>query len=307
MDPNGIHVQAASNIIFLCGGQRSDLSVPTPLSLRDAFLKVVDNPILKNRDLVQAEDITEAFSFFDIYADILEFEIDIAQIVELIILFSESEGSLAELGAFAMTEEIAAHLFVIVREKHWKKSSFVRLGPLRRIEGRHGRGAIFIVEDKVVGMQGDSAAKVDKNLLVDLLKKPISERLAKPSEPSTFDASRSGHVIKLVVGLVQEYGALQIAEILELLKIIGVGKTEQDVRRYLLCAEAIGWVVQISKGTCDYYVAKANKSDAATILSKKEAEIRNKQRRRIAIREYWEREDPQRHRAMLEGARGISI
>lgn len=93
MNAEGIHVQSASDIIFLCGGQRSNISDPTPLSLRDAFLKILDNPVLYHRDIVQAEDGTDNISFFNKYEDILEFETDIAQIVELIVLFCESEGS----------------------------------------------------------------------------------------------------------------------------------------------------------------------------------------------------------------------
>jgi hypothetical protein len=95
LDAEKIHVQAPSNIVFLCGGQISSVSEVTPLSLRDAFLKIVENPILRDRDLILAEDITQNLSFFEKYSDILEFETDFAQIVELIILFCESEGSLS--------------------------------------------------------------------------------------------------------------------------------------------------------------------------------------------------------------------
>jgi hypothetical protein len=93
LDAEKIHVQAPSNIVFLCGGQISSISEVTPLSLRDAFLKILENPVLRGRDLILAEDITQNISFFEKYSDILEFETDFAQIVELIILFCESEGS----------------------------------------------------------------------------------------------------------------------------------------------------------------------------------------------------------------------
>lgn len=305
-DAERIHVQAASEIIFLCGGQRSDISDPTPLSLRDAFLKILDNPFLRQRDLIQAEDITDNIYFFDKYDDILEFETDIAQIVELIILFCESEGSLAELGAFAMIEEIASRLFVVVRGKHWNKTSFIKLGPLRRIEKKYGRHYIFLVEDNQVGLRGDFAAHVDKEALKTLLTEPISVRLKEPREPTTFDASRSGHVIKLVVGLVQEYGALQVEEIILLLQKLDVIKDATAVRRYLLCAQAVGWLKEVSRGTSDYFVAVATKVDAATIYAKASAEIKSKQRRRLLIREHWQENDGQRYDAISQLTRGVS-
>jgi hypothetical protein len=304
LDAERIHVQSASDIIFLCGGQRSDVSQPTPLSLRDAFLKILDNPVLRRRDLIQAEDITDNISFFNKYEDILEFETDIAQIVELIILFCESEGSLAELGAFAMIEEIASRLFVVVREKHWNIDSFIKLGPLRRIEKKYGRGSIFLIDDLEVGMRGDSAEHVKKDVLRALLSEPISLRLQRPREPSTFDANRPGHVIKLIVGLVQEYGALEVDEIVDLLRVLNVIKDLADVHRYLLCAQAVGWLKEISKGSSDYFVAVNTKLDAATIFSKEDAALKSKQRRRLSIREHWKAHDEQRYKAINQVARG---
>jgi hypothetical protein len=122
-DAERIHVQSASDIIFLCGGQRSNISDPTPLSLRDAFLKILDYPALRRRDLVQAEDITDDISFFDKYEDILEFETDIAQIVELIILFCESEGSL-----LAFVYDVEREFFLKLEQKYGQ-------GLIRRIKG----------------------------------------------------------------------------------------------------------------------------------------------------------------------------
>jgi hypothetical protein len=169
LDAEKIHVRAPTSVIFLCGGPISSIAEPVPSSLRDAFLKILENPVLKGRDLIQAEDITSQISFFNKYENILDFETDLAQIVELIILFCESEGSLAELGAFAMINEIALRLFLVVREKHWNELSFVRLGPLRRIEKAHGRDCIFVVDDVSVGMRGNAFASGNNNRVIGVL------------------------------------------------------------------------------------------------------------------------------------------
>lgn len=304
-DPNEIHVQAPSEIIFVCGGQLSKITDPTPLSLRDAFLKILDNPVLRKRDLILAEDVTaDAIKFFDKYDNILQFETDFAQIVELIILFCESEGSLAELGAFAMIQEIALRLFIVVREKHWEANSFIKLGPLRHVAKEYGRECIFVIEDGQVGLQGSSAANVDKNKLNSLLQEPLNVRLQKRREPTTFDQRRSGHVIKLVIGLIQEYGALTLEEIDYLLNLLNVRKTESEIRRYLLCAQVAGWLNEISKGSNDYFVAVASLLDAASLSSKDGAEEKNKSRRRLLIREHWKGKDAQRHASIRQGGSG---
>jgi hypothetical protein len=301
LDADKIHVQAPTSVIFLCGGPISSVAEPIPLSLRDAFLKILENPVLNGRDLIQAEDITPQISFFNKYENILDFETDLAQIVELIILFCESEGSLAELGAFAMINEIALRLFLVVREKHWNELSFVRLGPLRRIEKTYGRDCIFVVDDVSVGMRGSSAHAVNIEALKNLLVPPLTVRLARPHEPTTFNAQRSGHMIKLVVGLVQEYGALTTNEILILLKLLNVHEVnELALYRYLLCADAVGWLKEVSKGSSDYFVAKGTNIDAATISVKPTATEKNKRRRRHLIREHWRVHDTQRFNAISE-------
>jgi hypothetical protein len=295
IDPSVIHVEAPSKIIFICGGQISSAGDPTPLSLRDAFLKILDNPVLRKHSMMLAEEITsDTVKFFDKYDNILDFETDFAQIVELIILFCESEGSLAELGAFAMIQEIASRLFLVVREKHWQKDSFIKLGPLRRIEKEFGRDYIFVIEDMQVGLEGNSAAKVDKSALSQLLQKPLHIRLEKRREPTTFDQSRSGHVIKLVIGLIQEYGALTVDEIGYLLRLLAVYKTQTDIGRYLLCAQAAGWLREVPKGSDDYFVAAPSLKDAASLSSKDTAREKEKSRRRFLIREYWKNNDSQR-------------
>lgn len=276
------------------------------MSIRDAFLKIaVGNPIPADRDLILAEEVTDTISFFHKYDDVLEFETDLAQIVELIVLFCESEGTLSALGAFAMIDEIASRLFVIVREKHWNKQSFIKLGPLRRIEKKYGRDAIFIIEDDDIGMRGGSPALIDKDALKKLLAEPIALQLTRPNEPSTFDGSRAGHLIKLVVGLVQEYGALLVDEIVQLLATLTVTKTSLEVERYLLCAKAVGWLKEVSRGSNDYFAAVATKLDAAIIYSKDTAEVKNKQRRRILIREHWSKHDVERAGAIRQALSGV--
>ncbi len=305
LDADRIHVQAASDVVFLCGGPYSDISDPTPLSLRDAFIKIVDYEPFKEKILIQAEEITSGYSFFDHYDNILDFETDLAQIVELIILFSESEGSLAELGAFAMIDEIAQRLFVIVRQVHWQSHSFIRLGPLQRIERKYGREYIYVVDDDDIGMRHDTAEFINKTALGSLLKRPLTIRLQKPRDPTTFDSNRSGHVIKLVVGLVQDYGALKVGEIEYLLRLLNCARTAAAIRSYLLCAEAVGWLKKVSKGLNDFFIAEKTRMDAATIPSKPAAQVRNKARRRLLIREHWKANDELRYKRITQVFGGI--
>jgi hypothetical protein len=75
------------------------VSATLPTTLRDAFYRIVSATAPKFK-IVLAEDAAPLTSEAG-YSDLFSFESDIAQLVGLILLFAESPGSLAELGAFA--------------------------------------------------------------------------------------------------------------------------------------------------------------------------------------------------------------
>lgn len=285
-------------LCFFAGGLSTSLNDTTVHSFRDAFIKAIDNPVMRRGEWLLAEEVTKTTGFFDSYSDILVFETDFAQIVKLIVLFCESVGSSAELGAFAAIDEILQRLFVIVREEHWKEDSFIKLGPLRRIERKVGRFAIQVIADDEVDIANKHVSEINKNALVGLLQKPLHDRLSAPREPTTFDPTKAGHVIKLIVGVTQEYGALTFAEIVLLLRSLKVEKTEEEIRGYLLCARAVSWLVTISRGENDYYVATEKGGDAATFHMKEGAKEKNKGRRRTTIREHWQKNDRPRFGAI---------
>jgi hypothetical protein len=291
-----LHVQAPTEIVFLCGGPYTDLSEPRTASMRDAFLKVSAHPALGNRQIVLAEDFTRLSVFAAYYEDILEFENDLAQITELIILFCESAGSFTELGSFASAQEIAFRLLVIIRDYHWKEDSFIKLGPLRFLLRSYNH-SVFVIEDEVVGIVADDVAKIDLNQFKAALDEPLRRRLTEAKEPSTFDSNRAGHVIKLIVGLIQEYGALEVSEIMELLPRFGVNIEEKRFRAYLLCATTVEWLEEQKKGFRDFIVAKVDQP-AIHFVAHGGALTKNRVRRRLLIREHWEKHDPPRFRAI---------
>jgi hypothetical protein len=298
IDADRIHVQEPYDVVFLCGGKTTDLGDTTIHSLRDAFRKAIPNPPMHHGEWLTAEEVTRSSGFFDSYGDILVFETDIAQIVKLIVLFCESEGSAAELGAFAAIDYILERLFVVVRGKHWNEDSFIKLGPLRRVQNKLGRGAIQVIPDNAVGIATGGMQGIDKKALVELLHEPLMMRLAEENEPTTFNPARAGHVIKLIVGLAQEYGALTFAEISTLLETIRVEKTKKDIKGYLLCARAVGWLSLVPMGPNDYFIATDEGEDAATFHMKESAPEKNKARRRTMIREHWQSKDNTRFAAI---------
>ena len=301
LDVTKLHVQAPTEIVFLCGGPfvEFDKIHETPIkSMRDAFRRVIKFPSLGSREIVLAEDFTKLSVFSTHYDDILEFESDLAQITELIILFCESAGSFAELGSFASKDEIAKRLLVIMRDLFANANSFITLGPITNLRNNH-EYSVFIIEDGVVGIHGDSHASIDLNAFRDVIDHPLGLRLQKTREPTTFNSGREGHIIKLAVGLIQEYGALKLVELLDTLKIFGVHITQNRLRAFLLCAKTVGWISSVEKGFDEFFIADEGE-DAATFTLAEDAKVKNRRRRRSIIREHWENTDPARFRAIVQ-------
>lgn len=297
---DNLHVQAPSEVVFVCGGAWSTDSRQPIASMRDAFLRVSEHRSLRGRDIILAEHVTRLSAFSAYYDELLEFENDLAQVTELILLFCESEGSFAELGSFAMIPEIASRVLVIIRDYHWKDDSFIKLGPLLYLIKKYSEFSVFVIEDKVMGMPGSTISGIKIDDFRKAIDEPLKQRLSRLREPSTFDEAKSGHIIKLIVGIVQEYGALTLEELKHVLSTLGLSISDRSTGAYLLCAEAVGWIEKRNKGFKEYLISRGGQ-DAALFVAPEDAEVKDRKRRRTLIREHWEKNDPARLRAILEG------
>lgn len=297
LDVNQLHVQAPTEVIFLCGGPYEETREPEIKSLRHAFHCIVEHPALKGRDIIVAERVTRQLDFSQHYKNLLEFEKDIAQITELVLLFCESAGSFTELGSFSSYEEIYSQLLVVIRQVYWEENSFIKLGPLEFLKQTCGRESIFVIRDEEVGIRNQDIKTIDIDLFKTIIQEPLRKRLAATREPTTFHADRAGHRIKLIVGLIQEYGALEFHEIASALRQIGLSVTDDEVKGYLLCAKSVFWIEEKASGFGNYWIAIED-TFAINFAVKASAEEIDRTRRRILIRRHWQTADETRFRML---------
>jgi hypothetical protein len=293
LDMGAVYVQAPTDVIFLCGGKVKPTS-GTFASIRDAFLKIPDNPSIRGRQVMLAESVNTFHLSRPAYPELLSFEVDFAQICELILLFSESQGSIAELGAFSMLDEISSKLLVVVRDYHLKEDSFIKLGPLRRLQLEHGDRVVFVLNDDETGINLTSVRGLKLDVLRDRVSAAVEERFAGVHEHTTFDRTRNGHLIKLMVGLVQEFGGLTAPELRMLVQAFGEDLPEDTIDKLLLCAEAAQWIAREQRGFTVYYFAVPLPQDALVLKFQMGAPIFNRERRRQKLREFWAAEDEPR-------------
>lgn len=73
---------------------------------------------------------------FNLYSNLVDFELDITYISQAIIIFSESVGTIAEIGMLSCFPELHKNILIIVEEEHIKDSnaSFFNYGPIKKIK-----------------------------------------------------------------------------------------------------------------------------------------------------------------------------
>ncbi len=294
MDPDSLRVHPPSNVVFLCGGALGDPRDEAK-HFRDVFYRL-HNGANNNYELILAEK-AEPLEEDAGYRDLLSFESDIAQVAALIVLFVESAGSLAELGAFAALPTVAPNLLAILTDNHYAQKSFVRNGPIRFLEKQFGEEWVLSLDCRDLKINGSDLSEIEKIRFHEAVESAIRQRLDKNPASAKFDRDNAGHIILLITGLCQEYGALNRLEIERFLANFNL----PDVRfeNLVYCAQLMGWIKKIRKGNQILYVAR--EGDAALRFKFLEGvEQRDKMRWRTDIRMFWKSRDPVRLRAIAD-------
>lgn len=294
LDIRTLRVHSPSVFILACGG-KFDVTKPASMSLRDSFLTSAPTSPLYRYETKIPEDFVREYTESN-YNDLLEFEKDLAQLCDLVLLFSESYGSVAELGSFAMLEEIAERLLVVIDDKNFGNGSFIDHGPIKALINRYGRQAICVVPLMQIGIESISQLKnLDQNELMRIVGSAAETRIesiAKQVTRSTFDSKKIGHQIRLMVGLVQYYGALTPEEIQLHLESLSVHCSESTLKKHLVCANCAGWIKRSPSGSEDFFVP-AHSNEAIQFQPKQNIEF-EKLDWRARVREHYRKTDPSR-------------
>lgn len=292
VDGTSLRVYAPAPVLFLCGGKLG-IENPVPPSFREAFTRVSHVEPFTRYSMLLAEEVNAFFPNGD-YRDILTFEADVAQISELIVLFSESYGSAAELGAFAMVEEIAKRLLVVIDDGYYGDNSFIKLGPVRSLERRYGDHAVCVLNRQDLNLTSiGQLSSLNLPTFTQRMGAAVKTRSEASRDHTTFDAGRAGHVAKLIVGLIQHYGALCLDEIELFLERLAVITPRPRILELLLCAEFVGWIVKDKRGLNTFYSARPGK-DALSYRFRDGIGVINKERWRAAISDFWQQTDADR-------------
>lgn len=225
VDPRGCRLIKLPERIWIFGGPVGEGGPPS--SLRDSFwrMALVGQPQHWFRDLDRPENYPEWWAFSG-YEDLLEFERDACYLARNVILFSESPGSYAELGALALDDSILPRLFVVVQSRFLGEDlrrSFLNLGPIHRANNSGARCVIEGVSPSNLS-EGDYLAIVD--CFNEFTNNGQPERVA-------FNKSNPTHVLLLIADLVDLLLVCKTIDIQKALKHFEVNMTDSNLKKSL--------------------------------------------------------------------------
>ncbi len=233
-------------IVFLCGGI-VDIKQPEVLSVREALL---EHMARAHPELEEQTTLAENYKDWlhdGVYADLLEFEDDIAHIASLIIVILESAGSIAELGAFAVNPHLNEKLLVVICEEHYEQDSFIKLGPLRRLDSLR-EGSVVSYPWNV--NSPDPSIMPSLEHITDDINCFISD--VKGSEG--FNDSNPGHLAFLIYELVLNFKALKFGEIESYVKSLLPETSRDKIKKKLFLLQKFNFIFFKRRGGQEFYL-----------------------------------------------------
>jgi hypothetical protein len=210
VDVSSCRILSAPNLIFLCGGRVSEGSHFGPYSsARDYFYQYItaNEPEITAR-VKLAEAINrwfdrESFSGDDTFSDLLEAEEYLADLSDTILIFVESEGSIAELGAFTASDAVRPKVVAIINST-FDESSFISDGPVRRLRF-YDHSAVYshAWDHSLERLNDQSNVGAFETLSRDLVAVLKEREAAAPKERKLiFDQRGHGHSMRVIADLV---------------------------------------------------------------------------------------------------------
>lgn len=239
-----IHVIYLPPIIMVFGGPaRVDLS-PT-VSCRNCFLdEAFTKKISYAHELKKPEEYPE-WNSFEGYQNLIDFEIDAGSLCRSIIIFLESPGSLAELGAFCTDPELRKILFIVISSKHYNDNSFIKLGPIRKLEAEDNDNVC------VVDAIDAEFSKYVSDVLIT-----FEEKLNQGHKREHFNRAKRRDIFLLVADLIDLFGALKLQEILSLFVQLEVEMEMSRLKTIIKQLSLFGLIQEIKETNKTYFVIK---------------------------------------------------
>jgi hypothetical protein len=208
-------------VVFLCGGYQS----PRRDALSQYLERNTDDTLVFYAEAVWAVIATGVPT-----TNALAVEEKLAQLADIVIIFVESPGTFAEIGAFALSDPLRAKLLPILDQSFKANESFLTSGPVRWID-KDSKFAppVWTDFDKVL-----VAADAIENRLARIPR-------GRPASMNATDLMNSPkHLLFFVCDLIGVFGPCPIEHVSDtMVELLGPAAVHVDVSLYLALGKAM--------------------------------------------------------------------
>jgi hypothetical protein len=254
IDLSKTRVRALGDFVLLFGGENSNSGSPVKSIRHRLYFELSYGSRRADVGRVLIPEEIKDWNNEGHYRDLVSFEEDLAGLASAIVLAIESAGSIAELGAFSMIKSFSEKMIVIVAEHHYEEESFIKNGPIRRLENEFEKSVlVYDWHDSTILGKKENYAKIESEIseIVDHIcnykSQSDSERVFKKDSPS--------HVMILICELCDIFGILNETEIRDYLQEIGISLGKSLISRYIFTLTKLELIATKSKGHGRYYYA----------------------------------------------------
>lgn len=247
-------VKNTPRLLFLCGGPIADSG--THQSARDFFFRHLKKhePELAPR-VKLAEEINAWFQKDDAFPDLLELENYLAHLADLTLLFVESPGSIAELGAFSASDQLRPKTLAVLNTSYGSDRSFIADGPVRRIKNGNSDLVHYYTWDPKK-LSSPTARSEFKAIVKDLVAF-LKSRDGHETREVAFDRDEPGHTLLLVSDLARIAGAVTRTDIATCLKSLGCERACDGLDRHISILQSVGFITKHLRSNQAFFVRRA--------------------------------------------------
>ena len=226
-------IEKTPNLIFLCGG-------PTAIgaSCRSFFNQyLLNNKPAWTERVKLAEDVNTWLGKDNAFPDLLELENYLAHLADVIVLFVESPGSIAELGAFAASDTLRPKLLAVSNTFYASERSFIADGPIRKIRNTNEESVQSYTWNP--SQLDTPQTKEEFGDVANRLTEILECREKRRPQQLTFKAKEIGHTLLLVADLIRIPGVASKSDVAKCLEALRCDKALESLDHHLSVLQSI--------------------------------------------------------------------
>jgi len=195
-----------------------------PTSQRAIFLLSPGNLV----DNLVVPEHFKNWNHFGTYDNLLIFEEDVCALVDTVLVFLESAGSIAEFAAFVKNKDIAPKLLVVANSAY-DTDSFIQMGLIRYLNSEYPK-QINLVTSRNFKLAHEEA---------QFILKEINDRFQRTPKAPVFIRSNARHLMYLIVDFIDLIQVARISDIQIFLKELGILLSKKRVDQFILALKNV--------------------------------------------------------------------